>query len=424
MLFAKTKPDTLEQSSVFNHDSILLIGFSIFGILCQLWSGWTEYFGFSSFLADVLESHFPVYAGKIGSVIAFLLALTLEICVFALVTYVVNSFYGEYLQWAGKLGKVAASNWIKFSIAFLVLVFLVGVSATVSKTNAENELRVNAPKPHLAPIKPLNEEEQAQVNLIQESYEKDFQSAMAAHESRKETVNQLYTSQVAQVTSEIQVYRDKEQTTGRKYTTRINRLQGKIRELEVEKARALDGLEKEYQRKLSETKVNRDQQIADVRSDIGKEKAQLRISNSKVDSVTTARNDWLASFLKQYAQYSVFGFVAARTWVCISLQTAGIKPLVYVRAEWFTSSVLRDFFILILTFLTRYPQNWIRRQLRHLPPLEALPTGEGAFMQIPEKGQEEPPPPEDEEAPPCSNEYDELLEELLETPLNGKAGKV
>ena len=118
------------------------------------------------------------------------------------------------------------------------------------------------------------------------------------------------------------------------------------------------------------------------------------------------------------------GFTASAVVCELSLQTAGTKPLVYVKAEWFTSSVFRDLFTLILTFLTRYPQNWIRRQLKRLPPLEVLPTGEGAFIQIPEKDQEEPPPPENEEKPPCPNEYDELLEELLETPLNGKAGKV
>ncbi len=424
MLFEKTKPDTLERSAVFNHDSILLIGFSIFGILCQLWSGWTEYFGFSSFLADVLESHFPVYAGQIGSVLAFLLAFTLEVCVFALVTYVVNSFYGDYLQRTGQLGKTAISNWIKFSLALVILVFLVGVSATVSKTNAENELRVNAPKPQTTPTQPLTAQEQQQVELAQESYKEDLNTSTAAHQSRKTAVNRLFDSQIAEKTAEIGEFREKERKTGRKYTSRINRLSGKIRELEVERAEKLEELEREFQEKLAAFKDSRDKRIAEIRADVGKDKAKLRNDNARIDSVTTARNEWLAGFLKRYAQYSVFGFVAARTWVCIALQTAGIKPLVYVRAEWFTSSVFRDLFTLILTFLTRYPQNWIRRQLKRLPPLEVLPTGEGAFIQIPEKDREDPPPPENEEKPPCPNEYDELLDELLETPLNGKAGKV
>lgn len=384
MLFYKTKPNSKEKKEIFYHDSRLIIGFGILGTLAQFWSGFTEFIGLNGYLIDLCSFYLPNgWAKLIGNSIAFGIALTIEISTFALVTYIVNSFYNGYLKFTNPkdLNKNQISNWIKFIVASSVLILIIWISSTVSKKNVEHSTQASPPKAKIESTQPFTIEQKEQIAAIEKRYNEDRIQEVNSYEENKNLVQNQFNVRVTDKKASIADYERLEQQTNKKYYTLKKKLRTQIRGLEITKSDSLKGLKGNHDYKLQQLILTRNYQTEKTKTEINQDKSVVVARNNKIETATNKRNAWLSLFLRQYAQFSVFIFLFARVWVCISLNTCGIRPKVLVKPEFFESGILKDFFTLAYTYPTRRLHNAIRRKLAIIPDL--IPIKEkGALIKL------------------------------------------
>lgn len=373
MLVFKSKPKSVNEQTIFNHDSPLLMGFIALGGLCQFWSGFTEFIGLNGYLVDLCAFYLSTTVAKvIGNTIAFGIALTIELATFALITFIVNSFYNGYLKLkkdAATANKVRIGNWIKFIVAIGVLSFVVWLSSTVSKKNVEHSTNANPPKAKTESIERFSKAQKDQITAVEGRYEADRLQASDNYEENKRLAQNRFNAIEFDLNEEVLGYERKQLRTGKKFPTRINQLNQQIRQLNITRSDSLQALKNRNDRHLEDLQTDRNIAISRIEQTIGKDKSIVQNRNSQIEVATENRNIWLSLFLRKYAQFAVFGFLFARIWICISYNTCGIQPKVFVRPEFFESSLLKDLSLLVYTYPTRLLHNVIRKYLAKIPPL-------------------------------------------------------
>ena len=385
MLVFKSKPKSVNQQEIFHHDSPLLMGFIILGILCQFWSGFSEFIGLNDYLIKLSA----IYTNKgmakwIGNGLAFGIALTIEVTTFALITFIVNSFYNGYL----KLSKsdeltniVKISNWIKFGVAVGVLFFIVWLSATVSKKNVEHSTKANPPKAILEDTEKFDLQQKEAISIIEKRYDTDKKEAYQGYQEDRRLTQTRYDAVQNDLKEKVKHYQRREISSGKKYATKISQLKGSLRASDIEQADSLKALKDRHALYLLGLRKSRDESIQNIKGQLNKDKSIVQNRNMQVEQATAERNSWLSAFLKRYAQYAVFGFLFARIWVCISYNTCGIQPKVFVRPEFFESSLLKDLSLLVYTYPTRTLHNCIRKYLAKIPALVPIES-KGAVVSL------------------------------------------
>lgn len=378
----KTKPNNVETAKNFNHDAPLLAGFVTLGALCQFWSGFSEFIGLNGYMIDLAGLYLsPTLAYWIGNGIALGMALTIEVATFALITYVVNSFFNGYLAFTFNFSKEQRSNWLKFLIAFGVLVFVVVLSATVSKRNVAYQTKAAPPTVEVEEINPLLIESEQNINRIEKRFKEDSQRLMEQLSNQMTLDKKGFKTQRKGLNLELKSIQGKETKTGKSYATQKQIIEKKLVDLELEEAQTLATLQRTHNAQMMQLADHRNASLSSINQNLQQDKNRIQQRNENLLDAHEKRNNWLSYFLAAYAQYAVFIFLFTRIWVCISYNTCGIKPKVYVKPEYFESSILRDLWILVSTYPTRCMHNYIRMGMSKIPELKTIPKT-GALMDV------------------------------------------
>ena len=155
-----------QEKKIFTHDAQLLIVLGILATIFQGISGWTEWIGLKAALADNMGE-------TKGSIVALIIAISIEFGVMGLVTYVVNGIYDEYLSDKDFTAKQRKANKVKFGQMALFLFLLVCVSMFLSKNNTRMALQANPKKPKTEDITHFDQEQERRTAKIESRYKTD-----------------------------------------------------------------------------------------------------------------------------------------------------------------------------------------------------------------------------------------------------------
>lgn len=368
MIVHKTLPTSKNLDS-FNVDAPLVVIFSRFGILCQFISLLTEMLGVYDFFLELFATISNISVRiAISFFLSFSIALIMEICTFALVTYVVYAFASEYSKnWKGDSLKIS-----KIVIGTVCLVGLVSFSFIVSKKNVRFAL---AAKPLITKIeetKSLKDEGKYQIANIRQQFKEDEQKLINSNVESKKLSTNFYNAKIEEVKTDIKILIRKESRENQKYTTRKMLLTKKIAKIESQKAEEIKSKQDSYSSNLLILQKNRNQSIQEVKDVLGNDKGIIQKRNADLEKAHRKRNDWIGYFIELLVGALVLGFVVTRVFVCFAYISAGIKSKVFYTPQFFESSILTDLRLLIYILLTRKPHNKVRERMAIMPGLVPL----------------------------------------------------
>jgi len=373
MILKSNIPTVNEQEKkIFIMDAPLLIVLGILSTIFQVVSGWTEWIGLSAALVD--------YLGDKGSkTIAFIIALSIEMGVLGLVTYIVNGLYDEYLSDKEFTDKQKKANKVKFGQMSIFLLILVSISMFLSKNNARMALQANPIKPKTEDIAHFNEEQDRRTSKIENRYKSDKADLSNWQRDSKQAIKQRYDTKVNTIEEELKIIERKEERTGQRYTTKKASLRKQIATHKEKEAEELGTIDQEHRTKLSSIMQDRNKNITSVKLDVARRKEPIIDRNNGIIANNKDYSITVANFLSSYAQFSVLGFLICWSWICVSLNTCGIKPKLFVSKEYFESSLIKELWTLISTSISRPIRNGIRKRLSNIKPLIPLESSEAIY---------------------------------------------
>lgn len=373
-MILKSKIPTVneQEKKIFIHDAPLLIVLGVLATLFQVVSGWTEYIGLKTALTD----NWGETWGKMGAII---IATSIELGVMGLVTYIVNGIYDEYLSDKDFTKKQRRANTIKFGQMAVFLSLLVCVSMFLSKNNARMALQANPVKPNIEDITHFDKEQERRIGDVKSQYNTDKDDLSNWQRDSKQIIKQRYETKINTIDEELKIIERKEERTGKRYTTKKATLRKQIAAHRESEAEELGSIDKQHRSKLSELMTLRDKNIAVIKTDIARRKNPIIDRNNGIIANNKNYALTVANFLANYAQFSVLGFLICWSWICISLNTCGIRPRLFISKEYFESSLVKELWTLISTTISRPLRNGIRKRLNKIQPLERLEESEAVY---------------------------------------------
>ena len=373
MLISKNKPEADVEKRIFNQDAPLLVAMGLLALVFQIISGFTEFLG----LKEVLVPPLGDFWGKFS---AGLIAFSIEYAVLYLVVYIVNAIYDGYLTSEDYTAKVRTGNRIKFGLMSGLLVGLVWLSMFLSKNNTRLVLAANPKEAKVENTDRYDQRAREKIASIERRYQSDLQKLNGTKSSS--TIAERFSAEIAALTLDITNLERKEKRSGKSYRTKKTGIRKAIEQKRAEKAKELQSDDGSYNRKLEKLQSRRDEAIASVENRTNSRKEKVEKRNDKAIHDNIDLNAIISDFIVQYAQFSVLGFLVIATWVCISLNTAGIKPRVFIKPEMLEGSLVQEAWLLATTSVTRPARNWVRRKLKRIKPLETIE--EGAVVSVSE----------------------------------------
>lgn len=373
MLISKNKPEADVEKRIFNQDAPLLVAMGLLALVFQIISGFTEFLG----LKEVLVPPLGDFWGKFS---AGLIAFSIEYAVLYLVVYIVNAIYDGYLTSEDYTAKVRTGNRIKFGLMSGLLVGLVWLSMFLSKNNTRLVLAANPKEAKVENTDRYDQKAREKIASIERRYQSDLQKLNGTKSSS--TIADRFAAEIAALSLDITNIERKEKRSGKSYRTKKTGIRKAIEQKRAEKAKELQSDDGSYNRKLEKLQSRRDEAIASVENRTNSRKEKVEKRNDKAIHDNIDLNAIISDFIVQYAQFSVLGFLVIATWVCISLNTAGIKPRVFIKPEMLEGSLVQEAWLLATTSVTRPARNWVRRKLKRIKPLETIE--EGAVVSVSE----------------------------------------
>jgi len=375
MLISKNKPVENVEKRIFNQDAPLLVALGFLALVLQVISGLTEYLGLK-------EVFIPPLGYNWGRVAAGLVAFSIEYAVLFLVVYIVNAIYDGYLTSSDYSEKVRKSNKVKFGLMATFLMILVGVSMFLSKNNTRQILSAN---PIAAKTEDTGKYDQQASTKIAK-VEKRYQSDLSKLNKGGGNLQSKYDAKVKALELDYKNLERKEQRTGNSYMTRKTNVQKDIQRAKEQLADALQGNDNAYAQSVANLQARRDKDIAKIEDYTTKRKGKVEKRNDTAIDNNIDLNALISDFIVSYAQFAVLGFLIISTWICLSLNTAGIRPRVFIKPEMLEGSLVQEAWLLLSTSITRPLRNKIRRRLKQIPDLETIE--EGAVINVSETGTE------------------------------------
>ncbi len=364
MLISKNKPEQEAEKRIFNQDAPLLVALGILALVLQIISGFTEYLG-------LREVFIPPLGYNWGRVAAGLVAFSIEYAVLFLVVYIVNAIYDGYLTSTDYSDKVRKSNKVKFGLMATLLTILVCVSMFLSKNNTRQILSAN-------PIAAKTEDtgkydRQASTKIAK--IEKRYKSDLSKLNKGSGNLQSKYDAKVKALELDYKNLERKEQRTGKSYMTRKTNVQKDIQRAKEQLADALQVNDNAYAQSVASLRSRRDKAISNIEDYTTKRKGKIETRNDHAIDQNIDLNALISDFIVSYAQFAVLGFLIISTWICLSLNTAGIRPRVFIKPEMLEGSLVQEAWLLLSTSITRPLRNSIRRRLKQIPDLESIEEG-------------------------------------------------
>ena len=373
-MILKSKIPTVDEQEkkIFIHDAPLLIVLGVLATLFQVVSGWTEYFGLKAALTD----NWGETWGKIG---AITIATSIELGVMGLVTYIVNGIYDEYLSDIEFTKKQRRANKVKFGGMSIFLFLLICVSMFLSKNNARMALQANPIKPKIEDVSQFDREQEQRTGIVQNRYDTDKTDLSNWQRDSKETIKQRFQTKINTIDEELKIIERKEERTGQRYTTKKATIRKLISTYREQEADELGLIDQQHRTRLNELMLSRDQSIATIEADISRKKDPIIDRNNGIIANNKDYAQTVANFLANYAQFSVVGFLICWSWICVSLNTCGIRSRLFVSKEYFESSLIKELWTLITTTISRPIRNGVRKRLSNIKPLIPLENSEAVY---------------------------------------------
>lgn len=361
-----------QEKKIFVHDARLLIILRVLAFIFQIVSGWTEWIGLKAALSNYIGDSW-------GKVVAFIIAFSIEYGIMFLLTYIVNGIYYAYLSDENFTTKQRKTNKVKFAQILILLIAMVSVSMFLSKNNAKLAIRANPIKPKVEDVSHFQKEQDERTGKIEGLYKSDKADLSEWQKESKAAIQKRYETKVNSIQQDIKVVERKEERTNLSYTTKKTTLRKKIAEYRAKEAEELGKISQEHDERLNKLLSARNRDIINIKEEISSRKAPVLKRN---DSIMANNEDYsiiVSNFLALYAQFAVLGFVIVRTWICLSLNTCGIKPKIFISKEYFESSILKELWTLIVATISRPIRNAIRKRLSRVKPIIALDDSEAVY---------------------------------------------
>lgn len=358
--------NTLKISSL---DSKLRHALVLFAFCCQLVSGFTEYLGIAPFLIDLLKpllSH--SLSSWVGNGMALSLALFLEFLIFYLVGFIIHAIRANYLSI--KCGKIdQLFNRIKFWSASVLLVLLIGISMFLSKRNVRYQIQATKMEVASIDLLAIDAVEKKKLSTIENRYSADKADLTQSYAESKAAIQNSYTAQRNVISEQLINLEAKEGRTGKSYRTKKDNYQKEIANLQRAETDELSVLLEQYNRDLGRLKAQRNIAISSIEKRYTASRNKAMASNQQSEQALSLRNEWISFVLQWLASLSVLGFVVARSWVCMSNATGGVRgKSMPLKAE-IGTQFWKELLLLCRLKLQRKLQNSVRRALTTIPAL-------------------------------------------------------
>ena len=242
----------------------------------------------------------------------------------------------------------------------------------LSKNNTRAVLKAKPIAAVVEDTDKFDDQLEREADKIESRYQDDLRRLEESHAKKIAATSALHQSEIGGLNIKYENYERKEQRTNKSYSTKKSNLLSEIEQEKSKQSKALSELEESYTSQLTSLQEKRDKSLSKTESRIVGRQSNVEGRNTATRSAIKTLNDQVSDFIANYAQFSTIAFLIIMIWICLSLNTAGIKPKVFVKPEMFEGSLLQEIYLLCSTLVTRRLRNATRRRLGQIEALEAI----------------------------------------------------